>query len=100
MHQRTFEQQFTRAGVDADWFGEKVERPIAPPRRMVARMRDPRWLARWYELALSTIPRSIESMRAALRSFRPDVLCVDPLNVAAATVAPRESEDVAYLVPT
>jgi zeaxanthin glucosyltransferase len=86
---RNFGAQLIRAGAAAEWFGETDER-LFPPDKMAARMRDPRWLARWYELALATIPRSIASIQAAVRGFRPDVLCVDPLNLAAAIVAEQQ----------
>lgn len=87
---RDFGPQLTRAGVDAEWFTETNEPLLPPPREMGARMRNPRWLARWYELALSTAPRSIASIQAAVRSFRPDVMCVDSLNLGAAIVAEQE----------
>jgi zeaxanthin glucosyltransferase len=87
---RYFRSQLQRAGVDAEWFGEAVESGDASsPQQLAARMRDPRWLERWYGRALAKTEPEIKSIEVSIRRFRPDVLAVDPLNAAAAVVAER-----------
>jgi zeaxanthin glucosyltransferase len=85
---RSFDSQLQRAGVDAVWYGEAPSTNESP-QELAARMRQPRWLERWYMRAVATAPAEIEAIDASVRAFRPDVLCVDPLNAAAAIVAER-----------
>lgn len=88
---RSFEPQFTRAGINARWYREgNADAPVASPQQMAVRMRNMRWLRGWYELAISTLPVSVEAIGRTVRDFRPDVMCVDPLVAAAAVVAERE----------
>jgi MGT family glycosyltransferase len=88
MHcRRSFAAQLARAGVDAAWFGEVAEGAYAPPQKLAARMREPRWLEHWYRRVLATTEPEIAAVEASVREFRPDVLVVDPLNAAAAIVA-------------
>jgi MGT family glycosyltransferase len=84
-----FSAQFARAGVEAQWSGE-VPDAGSPPQEMAERMRDPRWLARWYGRALAMSRSAVTSIAETVRSFQPDVMAVDPLNIAAAIVAERE----------
>jgi MGT family glycosyltransferase len=96
---RSFESQFARAGVRARWYRDGVaDAPVASPQQMAARMRNLRWLRGWYELALRTLPASVQTIRSTVRDFRPDVICVDPLIAAGAIVA--ESEKIPWAAVT
>jgi zeaxanthin glucosyltransferase len=86
--------QLERAGPFA-FLGPRVQAPRNGLHRgaeFAANVRNGAWLRRWIRaLLIDHVPAQVESMRTAMRSWRPDVVVIDPLLYAAAIAAELES---------
>jgi MGT family glycosyltransferase len=103
--QHDLRERLTRAGLDAPTFfvGDPPPWQAAGARtRAVGRvLADPRWRARWMrKVFLGSVPAQLTALRACVASFRPDVLCVDPMAYAGAIVAEQERLPWAAVAPT
>lgn len=74
--------QFSAAGIECSWFpvqgGGRGESASAQKN---AHLNDPKRLLRWCALGIarSLDAGNVDALRAAIREFKPDVLCADPL---------------------
>lgn len=83
-------EQLTRAGFDLI-FGASEKRGPNQGAAFAEQVRDPVWLRRWIRtLLIENVSDEVERIRAAIRSFAPDVIVIDPLVYAAAIAAKLE----------
>lgn len=75
-------QQFAKAGIECEWFprGKGAGAAVASQRK-TSQLRDPKRLLNWSALGIASnlAIGSVDELRAALKEFKPDVVCVDPM---------------------
>lgn len=94
--------QLAAAGIDAVGFGEPVRAGGgANGVELTRRLGDVRWAERFLRMAvLEPLPRQVAAITAAIRTFRPDVVAVEPMLYAGAIAASREDVPWAALATT
>lgn len=85
--------QLQRAG-DFTFLGPKdapAHANLSRGATFAAHVRDAEWLSQWIQgLLLGDVPEQVETLRAAMRHWRPHVVVIDPLLYAAAIAAELE----------
>ena len=90
-----------RASIQAQCFTPPQQPHVAPDRRMLTKMLGNRASAKmWYRAGgLAPVPLQVEALRTAVRDWRPDLLCIDPLVYAGPIVALQENLPWAVISP-
>ena len=94
-------EQFLTAGVTCSWFPTQGGGSWTASARKTNELRDPKQLLRWCALGIAKglDSKSVDDLRSAIKEFKPDVLCVDPLAYGGCVAAELEGIPWAAISP-